>query len=991
MRRILVAAFLAAFGMSLEACGGGGNGGGGAPATTPTYTLGGTVSGLGSGDSVVLGDNGTDSLSVSSNGSFTFNSPIAQDSTYAVTVKTQPTGQVCTVANGTGSGVTANVSNVSVSCSNDTYTVGGTLSGLGPNDHVVLSNNADDALTLTANGLFTFKTPVAYNSSYSVTVSTQPSGQFCSVSGGVGADVKANVLSVAVACSSVSPGGIWQGTDPISGLAVEGVITETGSLRFIRSDGAQYVGSVVTAGNSISGTFSGYLPTGYTFPDGSTHGIGTIAGTLTQRQLINATISFTTANGTISSGVGTFNFNPLYNSGSSLAAVAGSYVDPSTGAIINVSASGQISSQDSVTGCTLTGSATIINGNYDAYGETYSFSGCTGAYAYLNGTTATGLGILDATVSPVELIIGVSNPAADYILTETLPRTSTSGTAVSPGGIWQGTDPISGLDLEGIITETGLLRFLRADGAQYVGSVVTYGNSISGSFTGYTPSGTTFPDGSITGSGTIAGTVVERQSITASIQFTTSKGTTSSGIGAFTFNSIYDLGSSVNAISGSYLDPSTGATISISSAGAISSVNAADGCSIAGSVSIINAAYDAYAGTYSFTGCTGPLAYLNNTTATGLGVLNTSTSPTQLLIGVSNPSAGYILTETLAATASAGAYAYAIAESGISQFALSASGDLSPLATPTVVNPVSGEAFTNIAADPSSTHLYALDDTVTAGIPAVAVYGIGASGELGEIGITSVSYPAFGIAVAPNGSALYVSGAAADITQYSIGPSGIVGNGQVLAVPGASYMYALSIDPSGSYLYGADVGANAIFEFSIANGTFSPIPGQPITGLNYPLAIAIHPSGLYVYVANTGLTGGGSGITQYTIGSNGALTTMTPAEVASADPSAIVVHPSGKYAYALNYGANTISQFNIGPTGGLTPMSTPTVSTSTQSLPSGAGTGLQIDPTGTYLYAQGGETTPVTQYMISNSGALVPLVIPTAPNSTNAGAIVIVP
>jgi hypothetical protein len=82
----------------------------------PTFTIGGTVTGLNSGTSVVLLDNGTDALTVSSNTSFKFATPIASGSDYQVTVGTQPTGESCLVANGGPLPVSANVTNVAVTC-----------------------------------------------------------------------------------------------------------------------------------------------------------------------------------------------------------------------------------------------------------------------------------------------------------------------------------------------------------------------------------------------------------------------------------------------------------------------------------------------------------------------------------------------------------------------------------------------------------------------------------------------------------------------------------------------------------------------------------------------------------------------------------------------------------------------------------------------------------------------------------------------------------
>jgi len=83
--------------------------------TPPLFTVAGSVSGLESGLSVVLQNNGGNSLTVNANGNFTFSTAINSGSPYAVTVGTQPTGQTCTVTNGTGT-VSANVSNISVTC-----------------------------------------------------------------------------------------------------------------------------------------------------------------------------------------------------------------------------------------------------------------------------------------------------------------------------------------------------------------------------------------------------------------------------------------------------------------------------------------------------------------------------------------------------------------------------------------------------------------------------------------------------------------------------------------------------------------------------------------------------------------------------------------------------------------------------------------------------------------------------------------------------------
>jgi hypothetical protein len=100
-------------------------------ATTPatnqgsgTYTVGGTVAGL-PGNLTIFVWNGSDTLTISSNGAFVFPSTLSSGATYSVN-DTVPTfsgqspdisGETCTIANGTGTIGSANVTNVEITCS----------------------------------------------------------------------------------------------------------------------------------------------------------------------------------------------------------------------------------------------------------------------------------------------------------------------------------------------------------------------------------------------------------------------------------------------------------------------------------------------------------------------------------------------------------------------------------------------------------------------------------------------------------------------------------------------------------------------------------------------------------------------------------------------------------------------------------------------------------------------------------------------------------
>jgi hypothetical protein len=176
-----------------------------------TYTIGGTVSGL--NGTVVLQDNGGNDLTLTGNGSFAFSQTLADTAAYAVTVKTQPgyppRAQTCAISGGTGNVAGANVTTVSVTCTTNTYSIGGSVTGL--SGTLVLKDNGGDDLTLGASGGFTFATKVASGSTYAVTVGTQPSGQTCTVSSGSGTVANANVTGVSVSCVSGGDPGILCG------------------------------------------------------------------------------------------------------------------------------------------------------------------------------------------------------------------------------------------------------------------------------------------------------------------------------------------------------------------------------------------------------------------------------------------------------------------------------------------------------------------------------------------------------------------------------------------------------------------------------------------------------------------------------------------------------------------------------------------------------------------------------------------------------------
>ena len=92
--------------------------------------MGGTISGL-TASGLTLQNNGGDPLTVAASAkTFQFSAAVPSGGAYAVTVKTQPTGQTCTVTNGTGTVGSAAISSVAITCVTAGETIGGTITGL---------------------------------------------------------------------------------------------------------------------------------------------------------------------------------------------------------------------------------------------------------------------------------------------------------------------------------------------------------------------------------------------------------------------------------------------------------------------------------------------------------------------------------------------------------------------------------------------------------------------------------------------------------------------------------------------------------------------------------------------------------------------------------------------------------------------------------------------------------------------------------------------
>jgi len=178
------------------------------PYLSPAVTIIGTLTGLPVGTSITLQLNGGGDLTRTADGLFTFPTTLSADSSFNVTILTQPMGRTCRVSGGSGTAGATDVS-VVINCALGMSTIGGTVSGFGSGpglarEVITLQNNGSDAITVSGDGTFAFPTLLAPNTPYNIAVSAwQAVSDPCTVAAGSGttSSTASDVTNVAINCT----------------------------------------------------------------------------------------------------------------------------------------------------------------------------------------------------------------------------------------------------------------------------------------------------------------------------------------------------------------------------------------------------------------------------------------------------------------------------------------------------------------------------------------------------------------------------------------------------------------------------------------------------------------------------------------------------------------------------------------------------------------------------------------------------------------------
>lgn len=182
------------------------------------------------------------------------------------------------------------------------YTVGGTVSGLTATG-LVLSDNGANALTVpSGSSTFTFAQALQVGASYDVAVSTQPSGETCTVSSASGT-ISGDVSSVKVACTADSY--LISGT--VAGLTATGLKLQDysgGEILSVSAGASQFsFTQPVTYGTSVSVTVTSQPYWQTCTPSGSNFS-GPITGNVSSEAFtcVAAAANVTTPAGTTTAG-----------------------------------------------------------------------------------------------------------------------------------------------------------------------------------------------------------------------------------------------------------------------------------------------------------------------------------------------------------------------------------------------------------------------------------------------------------------------------------------------------------------------------------------------------------------------------------------------------------------------------------------------------------------------------------------------------------------
>lgn len=276
-----------------------------------------------------------------------------------------------------------------------------------------LSWNATNATSCSGTGVWSGSEPTSGTQSTGSLTSTSNYQLTCTGPGGTASQA---VTIAVVPVGNLNLGGVWT-VAPGSG-APNGV--NSGFLMTSPTGPFFYI----TYANNCTGLYYGTLSVkgsapysvkgkGSFTPDPWSANVGgclvsevtTFDGTLTPADNLQLT----------SAGTATFGWvfdSAWYNQLSAINLIAGNWSAQVLGDTITftVNADGSVYMQSPLDNCVLQGQAQLINAGFNLYSFSFTYSGCIGGDAELNGLAGSGLITLDTGTNPLDLVMGLAVP-----------------------------------------------------------------------------------------------------------------------------------------------------------------------------------------------------------------------------------------------------------------------------------------------------------------------------------------------------------------------------------------------------------------------------------------------------------------------------------------------------------------------------------------------------------------------------------------------------
>ncbi|MDO8990766.1 MAG: beta-propeller fold lactonase family protein [Sideroxyarcus sp.] len=827
------------------------------------------------------------------------------------------------------------------------YTIGGMLSGL-TGTGLVLQNNAADDLAASADGSFTFVTPVI---AYAVTVKTQPGNpvQTCTVNSGSGT-ASANVTGVAVTCST----NAYTVSGSVSGLAGTGLVLQdnSGDDLAISANGAFTFAASVASGANYNVTVK-TQPTLLSQTCTVTNGSGTVTGANIGGVVVNCvtpsprfayvanssdnTVSIYTVN----AATGQLRHNGYAMTGASPHSVT---VDPS-GRFAYVANWG--------------------DNTISAYNINVSSGALTGV-----GTVPAGTWPYAVTVDPSGKFAYVANEASFNVSAYTIDASTGALTEVDQNGAAAGTAVAAGRDPRSVTVDPS-------------GRFAYVANANDNNISAYSINATT-------GALTSVGATVATESIPQSVTVDPS--------GKFAY--VANLGS--DTVSAYTINASTGALTSVGTAVATGTSPTSVSVDPTGRFAYVANLNSFSVSAYSINVSSGALTSIAGTT-TGMNprsvIIDPSGKFAYVASGTSNTVSVYDIDAGSGALTSAGTVSGRVGPFSIAmtrgatpvsytpKFAYAANYGPSLQSNPAAyrIDPTTGALtrvpsesggalLTAVATDPTGRFAYATRELLIESPDIITVLSYRIDAATGAL--TNPGNPALmasnprSVTVDPSGRFAYVANQASNnVSAYTIDAT----TGELTSVGfvnAGGDPWSVSVDPSGRFVYLVNLGSNTVSAYTInpVSGVLTEIDqngaaaGNALAVGTLPQSITVDPTGRIAYLT----VAGNHTLAAYNIHPvTGALTGISASGTGGNTPSFTAVSPDGRFAYVTNSGSNDVGVLGIdAATGALTHLG----------MNVGAGTNpssIAVDASGQFAYVTNLVSEDISVYRINaSSGAL---------------------